>query len=359
MVHRIGILTSGGDAAGMNYAVVSVARCASKKHIQLVGIEQGYGGIIGPLTNLNSHSKIIDINMALDMEAMRGTWLRTARCDEFLDPEIRKEAAMNLRDAGIQALVVVGGDGSFKGAQHLTKLGIPCVGIPGTIDNDLGYTEYTLGFNTAVSVCVEAVRAVRATSRSHDRPHVVEVMGRHCGDIATQTAMATGAEILIIPEVRWNIEHVAHQLRKQIRVGNTRATVVIAEHSWENMEDFDWISYLNEQYIAANSPKRVPEGEEFDSHRLAQILSFMTGSSVRSTVVGYTQRGATCSALDGATAFQCGHHAIELLCKADEGNIVSRAIGVKNNRIFDMDFDEALAIKKTPDLEMYELINSL
>lgn len=355
MVRRIGVLTSGGDAPGMNLAVVSVARCAAAKNIELFGIKNGYNGILGKAKDLRENVTKIDVNTGLDMEAMRGTWLRTARCLEFLKPEVREKAAKNLQDLGIDALVVIGGDGSFHGAQHLCKLGIPCVGIPGTIDNDLGYTEYTLGFDTAVGVCVDAVRSVRATSRSHGRPHVVEVMGRHCGDIATRTAMATGAEMLVVPEVRWSLEEKGEQLKKLIASGNDRATMVIAEHSWENMENFDWRAYLNKEYAARKIKKIVHPDEEITSHRIAECLSYMANCEARATVVGYTQRGATCSAQDGALAFESGYHAVKLLNKGK----TNRAIGVKNGKIFDMDFDEALATERVYNKKMYDLINSL
>jgi 6-phosphofructokinase 1 len=170
---------------------------------------------------------------------MRGTYLRTARCLPFLKAEVREQAAEDLKKQGIEALVVIGGDGSYRGALELCRLGVPCIGIPGTIDNDRAYTEATLGYDTAVNVCVEAVRSIRA-SRSHDRPAVVEVMGRNCGDIAMRTAIATGAEMVIVPEMEWDMLELADRLKFLLKKGNTRATLIISEHCWHKMKPFDW-----------------------------------------------------------------------------------------------------------------------
>ena len=287
MIRKIGILTSGGDSPGMNAAVVSVARCAAMNGIQLMGIKRGYNGLLGLSKNPEDDICALDLETVLDIADQRGTFLRTARCVEFKQPEVRRQAAENLRQLGIDALVVIGGDGSFTGAMYLCELGIPCVGIPGTIDNDLGYTEATLGYDTAVNVCVEAVRSIRATSRSHDRPHVVQVMGRNCGDIAMKTAMATGAEMLIVPEVEWDVDEVAARLNCLIEQGNTRATLVISEHCWDNMKPFDWRKFLND------NGKTVYPGEPISAEYLASILKRKCGGAeVRSTVIGYTQRGA-------------------------------------------------------------------
>ena len=242
MIRKIGILTSGGDSPGMNAAVVSVARCAAAHDIQLMGIKRGYNGLLGLSENPEDDIAALDLETVLDIADQRGTFLRTARCDEFKKPEVQRQCADNLRKLGIDALVVIGGDGSFNGAMHLSELGIPCVGIPGTIDNDLGYTEATLGYDTAVNVCVEAVRSIRATSRSHDRPAVVQVMGRNAGDIAMKTAMATGAEMVVVPEMDWDVDVLAARLNGLIAKGNTRATLIIGEHCWHKMKEFDWRS---------------------------------------------------------------------------------------------------------------------
>ena len=350
MIRKIGILTSGGDSPGMNAAVVSVARCAAMNGIQLMGIKRGYNGLLGLSKNPEDDICALDLETVLDIADQRGTFLRTARCVEFKQPEVRRQAAENLRQLGIDALVVIGGDGSFTGAMYLCELGIPCVGIPGTIDNDLGYTEATLGYDTAVNVCVEAVRSIRATSRSHDRPHVVQVMGRNCGDIAMKTAMATGAEMLIVPEVEWDVDEVAARLNGLIEQGNTRATLVISEHCWDNMKPFDWRKFLND------NGKTVYPGEPISAEYLASILKRKCGGAeVRSTVIGYTQRGAQATAQDSAFAFEAGHQAVQLLNRG----IANQAIGIRHGRVFNMPIIDALSMKKTFDREMYNLINKL
>lgn len=350
MIRKIGILTSGGDSPGMNAAVVSVARCAAMNGIQLMGIKRGYNGLLGLSKNPEDDICALDLETVLDIADQRGTFLRTARCVEFKQPEVRRQAAENLRQLGIDALVVIGGDGSFTGAMYLCELGIPCVGIPGTIDNDLGYTEATLGYDTAVNVCVEAVRSIRATSRSHDRPHVVQVMGRNCGDIAMKTAMATGAEMLIVPEVEWDVDEVAARLNRLIEQGNTRATLVISEHCWDNMKPFDWRKFLND------NGKTVYPGEPISAEYLASILKRKCGGAeVRSTVIGYTQRGAQPTAQDSAFAFEAGHQAVQLLNRG----IANQAIGIRHGRVFNMPIIDALSMKKTFDREMYNLINRL
>ena len=350
MIRKIGILTSGGDSPGMNAAVVSVARCAAMNGIQLMGIKRGYNGLLGLSKNPEDDICALDLETVLDIADQRGTFLRTARCVEFKQPEVRRQAAENLRQLGIDALVVIGGDGSFTGAMYLCELGIPCVGIPGTIDNDLGYTEATLGYDTAENVCVEAVRSIRATSRSHDRPHVVQVMGRNCGDIAMKTAMATGAEMLIVPEVEWDVDEVAARLNCLIEQGNTRATLVISEHCWDNMKPFDWRKFLND------NGKTVYPGEPISAEYLASILKRKCGGAeVRSTVIGYTQRGAQPTAQDSAFAFEAGHQAVQLLNRG----IANQAIGIRHGRVFNMPIIDALSMKKTFDREMYNLINKL
>ena len=315
-----------------------------------MGIKRGYNGLLGLSKNPEDDICALDLETVLDIADQRGTFLRTARCVEFKQPEVRRQAAENLRQLGIDALVVIGGDGSFTGAMYLCELGIPCVGIPGTIDNDLGYTEATLGYDTAVNVCVEAVRSIRATSRSHDRPHVVQVMGRNCGDIAMKTAMATGAEMLIVPEVEWDVDEVAARLNCLIEQGNTRATLVISEHCWDNMKPFDWRKFLND------NGKTVYPGEPISAEYLASILKRKCGGAeVRSTVIGYTQRGAQPTAQDSAFAFEAGHQAVQLLNRG----IANQAIGIRHGRVFNMPIIDALSMKKTFDREMYNLINKL
>jgi len=347
---KIGILTSGGDSPGMNAAVVSVARSATMNNILLMGIKRGYNGLLGLSDDPEDDITQLDLETVLDIADQRGTFLRTARCEAFKKPEIQREAADNLSKMGIEALVVIGGDGSFKGAQCLGGLGIPCICIPGTIDNDLGYTEASLGFDTAVNVCVDSVRSVRATSRSHDRPAVVQVMGRNSGDIAMRTAIATGAEMVVVPEMIWDVEDVATRLNSLISKGNTRATLVIGENSWHKMKEFDWHQFLNAK------GKTVYPGEPITADRLARILKRKCGGAeVRATVVGYTQRGAIPTAYDSALAFEAGHMAVELLSRG----ITNQAIGVQNGQVSYMPIHTALHMTKRFNLDLYHLVNTL
>lgn len=351
---KIAVLTSGGDSPGMNAAVTAIARCANMLGMSLVGVDRGFNGLLGK----NPEKDFIDMSLenALDIADMAGTQLRTARCLEFKNPEVQARAAQLLRDMDVRGLIVIGGDGSFQGAKALCHQGIPCIGIPGTIDNDLAYTGMTLGYDTAVNVCVDAVRNIRATSRSHDRPHVVEVMGRHCGDIALQTAMSTGAEIVICPEgKRWTVDSIAQRLQSQIDQGNYRTTIVVAEGSWEMMAPFDVYEFLKPY------GKEVFKGEPMTAIRFASVLKrkckMPDGSfpEVRSTVVGYTQRGARPTARDAAFAFEAGVRAVDLLNRG----IGNRVIGRKNGKVFDEDIDKALRARRPFDRMMYNIINAL
>ncbi|MDD3212431.1 MAG: ATP-dependent 6-phosphofructokinase [Eubacteriales bacterium] len=353
---RIGILTSGGDSPGMNAAVVSVARCATQKGLQLMGIKRGYNGLLGLSENPEDDIEYLDPETVLDIMDMRGTYLRTARCLPFLKPEVRAKAAEDLRKQGIQALVVIGGDGSYHGALELCKLGIPCIGIPGTIDNDLSYTEATLGYDTAVNVCVDAVRSIRATSRSHDRPAVVQVMGRYCGDIAMRTAIATGAEMLIVPEMDWDMEEIADRLKFLISKGNTRATLIISEHCWHKMKPFDW------RKVIADSDRVIHDDDPLNADRLALALKVMSNAEVRATVIGYTQRGAIPTAYDSAFAFEAGRMAVELLTSGLTPDFEKGyAIGVHDGRVYHTPFPDALDENKPKffDEELYHVINTL
>ena len=347
---NIAVLTSGGDSPGMNAAVMSVARNAAYYKMPLIGIKRGFNGLLGRSENPDDDFERLSLDTVLDIADLPGTHLRTARCSEFLDPAVRENAARILRKLDVSGLVVIGGNGSFTGAMRLCELGIPCIGIPGTIDNDLPYTEMTLGYDTAVNVCVDAVRAIRATSRSHDRPHVVEVMGRDCGDIALATAEATGSEIVVVPEVKWKVDDVAAQLNRQIEMGNTRATVVVAEGCWKSMAPFDVYKFLKPY------GKEVYPGEPMTAYRFASVLKRKCGMvEARHTVIGYTQRGCSPTARDSMFAFEAGAMAVQML-KEGIGNQV---IGVKNGRTFYMPIEKALAEKRRFNKKLFNLINAL
>ena len=345
MIRKIGILTSGGDSPGMNAAVVSVARCAAAHGIQLMGIKRGYNGLLGLSDNPHDDITALDIETVLDIADMGGTFLRTARCVAFKEADVRREAVKHLRELGIDALVVIGGDGSFTGAMRLCELGMPCVGIPGTVDNDLGYTEMTLGFDTCVNVCVDAVRSIRATSRSHDRRGVVQVMGRYCGDVAMQTAMATGAEMVIVPEMEWSVEEIANRFKTLTAKGNLRATCIISEHCWDNMKEIDtWREYMH------TYDPDIHEHSKLNAERLASMIEHMSGCETRATVVGYTQRGAQPTAKDSSYAFEAGHLAVQLLNRG----ITNQAIGIRHGRVFHMPIADALMTVSYTHLRAHE-----
>jgi 6-phosphofructokinase 1 len=350
MMRKIGVLTSGGDSPGMNAAVNSVARSAALYGIPLIGIKRGYNGLLRKSTNIRDDLQELHLETILDIADEPGTYLRTARCLEFKELKYREIAVRTLRAMEIDGLVVIGGDGSFAGAKCLCEMGIPCIGIPGTIDNDLAYSEMTLGFDTAVNVCVDCVRKIRATSRSHDRPHVVEVMGRHCGDIALTTAVSTGSEIVVVPEVPWSVEEVAEKLDRQLAKGNTRATIVLAEGCYDSMAPFDLYGYLS------THGKLCYEGEPMSATRLASVLKRMCGMvEVRATVIGYIQRGAEPTARDSAFAFEAGNLAVKLL----RDGISNQVIGMQKGRVMYMPIEKALSMERPFNMDLLNLVNSL
>jgi len=301
-------------------------------------------------TNIRDDLQELHLETVLDIADEAGTYLRTARCDEFRELKYRELAVRTLRAMEIDGLVVIGGDGSFAGAKCLCEMGVPCIGIPGTIDNDLAYSEMTLGFDTAVNVCVDCVRKIRATSRSHDRPHVVEVMGRHCGDIALTTAVSTGSEIVVVPEVPWSVEEVAEKLDRQLAKGNTRATIVLAEGCYASMAPFDLYHYLT------SHGKQCYEGEPMSAVRLASVLKRMCGMvEVRATVIGYIQRGAEPTARDSAFAFEAGNLAVKLL----RDGISNQVIGMQKGRVMYMPIDRALSMERPFNMDLLNLVNSL
>ena len=348
-MHRIGVLTSGGDSPGMNAAVMAVAKAARYHGMSLIGIKRGYNGTLCKSHHIEDDMLELDLDTILDIADQPGTYLRTARCLEFHRPEMRVHAVNNIREMGIEGIVVIGGDGSYHGAMELCALGVPCVGIPGTIDNDLAYTEMTLGYDTAVNSCVDDIRSIRATSRSHDRPAVVEVMGRHCGDIALKAAAGSGAEICIVPEVNWSIQEVANRLSRLIDMGNPRATVVIAEGAWDAMHPMDWHRFLRENGC------HVHDDDVMNTHFLSRMLKYKCKCEARPTVLGYTQRGRTPSAYDSWFAFEAGNLAVNLL----ENGIGNQVIGLKDGRVYYLPIGMALQQKREFNLQLYNLINTI
>jgi len=315
---NIGVLTSGGDAPGMNAAVRAVVRFGIYNNFNIIGIKNGYKGLIESDTIEMSLSSVADIIHR------GGTILGSARSKEFQEKEGFKKALQNIKYLGIEGMIVIGGDGTFKGAKQLCDAGVPTIGIPGTIDNDLPYTQYTLGFFTALSTVLESVEKIRDTSSSHGRTNVIQVMGRNCGDIALYAGLAGGAEMVIIPEVEHNIEEICDKIMQGRARGKKHSIIILSEGAG-------------------------------DAKQISEEIQERTGVSTRYSVLGYTQRGGTPSAFDRLIGSQMGAKAVELL----RDSKTNKVLGVKGNQIFDMDIMEALSIEKEFDQTTYELTKIL
>ena len=314
-IGTIGVLTSGGDAPGMNAAIRSVVRTAIYNNMRVMGIRRGYDGLV--------HGDVFEMNArdVSDILHRGGTILQTARCKDFKEVETVRRAISTARYFGIDALVVVGGDGSFRGARDLSVEGMPTIGIPGTIDNDIAYTDYTIGFDTAVNTAIEAVDKIRDTASSHRRCNIVKVMGRNSGMIALNVGIATGAEAILIPETEFNLEL---DLIKPIKDGARR-----------NKKHFIII---------------LAEGFKFDGD-LSKTIEENTGIETRETILGYIQRGGSPTAMDRVVASQMGSRAVELLI-AGVGN---RIIGMRDNKVYDIDIIEGLDMKNSPRQDLIDL----
>ncbi len=314
MAKTIAVLTSGGDAPGMNAAVRSVVRAAKYRGMNVIGVYRGYNGL------LNKDVKELDLRSVSDTINRGGTVLYTARSEEFKTPEGIEKAAANCRELGIDGLVVIGGDGSFRGARKLSLAGIPCVGIPGTIDNDISCSEYTVGFDTAMNTAMEMVDKIRDTAQSHDRCSVVEVMGRRCGDIALQTGIACGATSILVPEIECDIERdVIAKIYEQKSTGKKHFIIVVAE-GVGGVED------------------------------LAKYIEKRTGIETRATILGHVQRGGSPTLRDRVIATAMGADAVRLL----EKGIGNRVIALKDGRTIDYDILEALDMVREFDNELYQ-----
>lgn len=303
---KIAVLTSGGDAPGMNAAVRAVVRTALNAGIEVYGVIRGYNGLIRdemiPMT-LRSVSNILQ---------QGGTMLYTARSPEFMTLEGQQKAAENCRKRGIDGVVVCGGDGSFRGAQKLSQQGINCICIPCTIDNDIGCCEYTIGYDTATNTVVDLVDKLRDTCASHDRCSVVEVMGRHAGWLALGAGMATGATSILVPEVPYDFQtDIVDRMLSSKALGKHHFIVMVAEGIGDVSE-------------------------------LAKDIENATGVETRATVLGHVQRGGRPSARDRILASQMGYYAAHLLM---EGK-TERVVAINNNALEDFDIDDALAMKK-------------
>ena len=318
-IKTIGVLTSGGDAPGMNAAVRAVVRTALSKGIKVIGIQRGYNGL------LNGEVREMDLRSVCEIIHGGGTVLYTARCLECVTAEGQKKGAEKCKELGIDAMVVVGGDGSFKGARALANLGIPCIGIPGTIDNDIACSEYTIGYDTAMNTAVEMIDKLRDTTQSHDRCSVVEVMGRNAGYIALNVGIATGALAILIPERPYDLDHdIISRMNQTQKTGKKHFIVIVAEG--------------------------VGHAQE-----LANEIQARTGIDSRATVLGHVQRGGSPTLRDRVTASQMGYHAVNLL----EKGIYNRVVAVSADKIVDYDISVALSMHKTIDREMIEIANAI
>lgn len=313
MVKCIGVLTSGGDAPGMNAAIRAVTRTCLNRGIKIYGVRLGYKGLHdGEFIEFDSHSTRNIINIG-------GTFLKSARFPEFKDPKVREEAIEQMKKVGMEALVVIGGDGSYNGALKLTEMGINCIGIPGTIDNDIPDTDCTIGFDTALNTIVDALDKLRDTSSSHQRCTILEVMGRRCGDLAVHAGLACGAEMIVTSESGFDEEEVIETLKRSKASDKKHALVVITEHIT-------------------------------DVHELAKRVEEATGFETRANVLGHMQRGGRPSARDRVLATRMGIKAVELLEEGKGGLCISDVKG----EIVGLPIQEVLGHKRQVNQGIYE-----
>ena len=318
-VKRIGVLTSGGDAPGMNAAIRSVVRSALARGIEVIGIRRGWQGLInGDFMQMDGSSVSRIINRG-------GTILYTARSEEFRTEEGQKKAAATCKLLGLDGIVAIGGDGTFRGAQDLSRHGIAVVGIPGTIDNDIVCTDYTLGFDTAANTAVECIDRLRDTMQSHERCAVVEVMGRHAGYLALYVGLATGATAVLVPETEYNFdEHVADKIRQARLGGRTNFMIVVAE----------------------GAASAMAVGEE---------IREKLGLDPRVTILGHIQRGGDPTAKDRVLATRMGHEAVRVLAEGGTNKVVID----RNDEIIAMDIDEGLSMMKTLNGQEFEVMRAM
>lgn len=305
-VKRIGVLTSGGDAPGMNAAVRAICRTANYMGIDCVGIRRGWNGLInGDILPLDTHS----VNGII---TRGGTMLYTARSAEFLTEEGQKRAAQTCRFLGMEGVVAIGGDGTFRGCLDLSKQGISVVGVPGTIDNDIACSHYTIGFDTACNTAMEAIDKLRDTMQSHERCSVIEVMGRHAGHLALYVGLACGATAVLVPERPYDFERdVLEKIRKARLAGRTHFMIIVAEGVGSAIE-------------------------------LGERIHEATGIDPRVTVLGHVQRGGSPTARDRVTASRMGYLAVQVLAEGKTNRIICSRDGA----ITDIDMEEGLAMKK-------------
>jgi 6-phosphofructokinase 1 len=318
-MQRIALLTSGGDASGMNACIRAVVRKAIYHGMEVIGIRRGYNGFIeadmGPM-NLGSVADIIHRG---------GTVLRTARSDAFLTSEGRAKVYENIKRFNIQGLVVIGGDGSFRGALALHREhGLPVIGVPATIDNDIPGTDWTIGFDTAVNNVVEAINKIRDTATSHERTFIIEVMGRHYGFIALSAGLAGGAETGLIPEIPFSYDDICDKLLRGLRRGKLHSMIVVAEGAASGLE-------------------------------VGRQIKERTGFDTKVTILGHIQRGGSPSSRDRILASRLGAKAVELLMEGE----IKKMVGMQAGKVVALDIENAMAMTRAIDLEMYNLAGIL
>lgn len=316
---RIGVLTSGGDAPGMNAAIRAAVRKGLSMGMEVFGIERGYEGLLdGDIKRMEWHS-------VGDILQRGGTILRTARSERFRTREGQSHAVKVLETFGIEGIVVIGGDGSFRGGMELSDRGIKVMGVPGTIDNDLAYTDYTIGFDTAVNTVLSLVSNIRDTSSAHERTTVIEVMGRNCGDIALYAGLGGGADDILIPEIEIDINRTCRRILRGQQSGKLHSIIIKAE------------------------------GVDISTQELTEIIEEKTGRETRAVVPGYIQRGGTPTLKDRMLASLAAAKAVQLLYDDEE----SRAVGLSSGKIVSYELREAVEMKREFDRNIYELAETL
>jgi 6-phosphofructokinase 1 len=330
---RIAVLTSGGDAPGMNACIRAVVRKGLCEGIEVIGVRRGFEGLIsGNLVVMKSRS-------VGDILHRGGTILKSARSEEFKTEEGRAEALRQIEINKIDAVIGIGGDGTYRGLASLATLGVPTIGIPATIDNDIGSTEYSIGFDTVCNTVVDAVNKIRDTASSHERVYVVEVMGRNSGHIAIASGLACGAQSILTPEIECTIEEVCARVKDGARQGKTHSIILVAEGA----------NSLAKQLC----PEVAPEQK---TYLIGQEIRRRTGFDTRVIMLGHIQRGGSPSAADRILASRFGARAVELLIV---GQPASAVLGLFNGTIRDIAFDEALMMKQSCAVEYYELADIL
>lgn len=317
-MNKVGILTSGGDAPGMNAAIRAVTRKCIYHGLEVYGINNGYQGLI------DGNIKKMELGSVGDIIHRGGTILFSARCEEFKTDAGQQKGIEQLKKFGIDALIVIGGDGSFHGAQRLTEKGFPCIGVPATIDNDIAGTNFTIGFDTALNTIIDAIDKIRDTATSHERTYVIEVMGRDAGDLALWSGLADGAESILIPEREADFDDVINRLQQGMDRGKKHSIIVLAEGVGSGME----------------------YGE-----RIKEAINLET----RVTVLGHIQRGGSPTAADRVLASRLGAKAVDLILEGKKG----RMVGLYNDELVDFAIEDILAEKHTINMDMYQLSKEL